>query len=42
MKNFDQMIAYLFGHKNPGDTVKLTVIRNGQKLEIDLVLGARP
>ena len=42
MKNFDQMIAYLFGQKSPGDTVKLTVIRNGQKLEIDLVLGARP
>jgi len=42
MKNFDQMIAYLFGRKNPGDTARLTVIRNGQQLEIDLVLGARP
>jgi 2-alkenal reductase len=42
IKNFDELIAYLFKHKSPGDTATLTVIRDGAEMDIDLVLGARP
>lgn len=42
VKNFDQLISYLFTSKSPGETVTLTVIRNGQEMQIDLALGTRP
>ena len=42
IKNFDELISYLFTHKSPGETVTLTLIRDGQETQIDLVLGARP
>jgi len=42
VKNFDQLISYLFTSKSPGETVTLTVIRNGQEMQIDLTLGTRP
>ena len=42
VKNFDQLISYLFTSKSPGDTVTLTVIRNAQEMQIDLTLGTRP
>jgi S1-C subfamily serine protease len=42
IQNFDEMIAYLFTHKSPGETVQLTIIRDGDEITIDLVLGARP
>jgi len=42
IKNFDELISYLFTHKSPGETVTLTVIRDGEEVQIDLVLGARP
>ncbi len=40
--NFDQMLSYLITTKSPGDTVTLTVIRNGQKMDIPVTLGERP
>jgi len=42
IKNFDEMLSYLFKHKSPGETVELTIIRNGEEMPIELVLGARP
>jgi 2-alkenal reductase len=39
---FDQLISYLFSHKSPGDTVVLNVLRDGDEIQIDLTLGARP
>jgi S1-C subfamily serine protease len=42
VKNFDQLISYLFTSKSPGETVTLTLIRSGQEMQIDLVLGTRP
>ncbi len=42
IKNFDEMLSYLFKHKSPGDTVELTIIRNGGEQTVELVLGARP
>jgi S1-C subfamily serine protease len=42
LMTFDEMIAYLFKFRGPGDTVELGVVRDGEELSIDLVLGARP
>ncbi|QYK51069.1 MAG: trypsin-like peptidase domain-containing protein [Anaerolineales bacterium] len=42
VKNFDQLIAYLFGNTSPGDVVLLDIIREGQTMQINLTLGARP
>ncbi|MCL4257966.1 MAG: trypsin-like peptidase domain-containing protein [Anaerolineales bacterium] len=42
VKSFDQMIAYLFSNTSPGDVVLLNIIREGQTMQINLTLGARP
>jgi len=39
---FDEMISYLFNHTSPGDTIQFIVLRDGQEITVDLVLGARP
>jgi 2-alkenal reductase len=39
---FDDLLAYLITNKSPGDTVVLTVIRDGQKQDITVTLGKRP
>ena len=40
--SYDDMIRYLALHKNPGDTVTLTVLRGDQQKDIPVVLGTRP
>ena len=40
--NFDQMLSYLLTSKSPGDTAVLTVLRDGQSMEITVTLGERP
>jgi 2-alkenal reductase len=40
--NFDQLLSYLIANKSPGETVVLTVLRDGQTLEITVTLGERP
>lgn len=42
VKNFDELISYLFSHASPGDVVQLDVLREGQPQQIELTLGARP
>jgi S1-C subfamily serine protease len=39
---FDDVLGYLQRTTSPGDTVTLTIWRNGETLQIDLVLAARP
>jgi S1-C subfamily serine protease len=39
---FDDLMRYLLLQKSPGDTVTLTVLRGDQKLDLPLILGARP
>jgi S1-C subfamily serine protease len=39
---FGNLIAYLFTETSAGDTVNLTILRDGEMIQIDLVLGARP
>ena len=39
---FDDLLGYLVLHKVPGETITLTIIRAGEEMEIDVVLGTRP
>lgn len=39
---FADLLKYLINYKAPGDTVTLTLIRNGQEIAVDLKLGSRP
>jgi len=42
VKTFDDLLRYLLGHKAPGDTVVLTVLRGDQTLDITVTLDKRP
>jgi S1-C subfamily serine protease len=39
---FGDLLKYLINNKKPGDTVTLTVLRDGSEKEINLKLGSRP
>ncbi|MBN2257720.1 MAG: trypsin-like peptidase domain-containing protein [Anaerolineaceae bacterium] len=38
---FSDLLSYLVNNKSPGDTITLTVLRNGEEMDIDVVLGSR-
>ena len=40
--SFDQLLSYLISNKSPGENVILTVIRDGQTLDVNVTLGERP
>jgi 2-alkenal reductase len=42
VNNFDELIGYLVANTRPGQTVTLTIIRDGQLQEVELTLGERP
>lgn len=39
---FNQLLAYLTTNKSPGDTVVLTIMREGQTMDVTVTLGERP
>jgi S1-C subfamily serine protease len=39
---FDQLLSYLITNKSPGDTVVLTILRDGQTQDVTVTLGKRP
>jgi 2-alkenal reductase len=39
---FDALLGYLTTNKSPGDTVVLTILRDGQTMDVTVTLGARP
>jgi S1-C subfamily serine protease len=39
---FDELLSYLTTNKSPGDAVVLTVLRDGQSMDITVTLGQRP
>jgi 2-alkenal reductase len=39
---FGDLLSYLLNNKSPGDTITLTVLRDGQEMQLDLILGSRP
>ena len=42
ISTFDQLLGYLTTNKSPGDIVVLTVLRDGQTMDVTVTLGARP
>jgi len=40
--NFNDLISYLVKHKGPGDTVVLTILRDGDTIELEVTLDKRP
>lgn len=42
VRTFDEMLSYLVTHKGPGDTVVLTILRGGEKVDVSVTLGKRP
>jgi 2-alkenal reductase len=42
INTFDELLSYLITNKSPGDNVVLTVLRDGQSLDITVTLGKRP
>jgi S1-C subfamily serine protease len=40
--SFDELLSYLTTTKSPGDTVVLTVLRDGEQMDFTVTLGARP
>jgi len=39
---FDQLLSYLVTNKSPGDSIVLTVLRDGQSTDVTVILGKRP
>jgi len=42
VSSFSEMLSYLINNTNPGDTVKLTILRDNKELELELTLDKRP
>lgn len=42
VNTFDDLLGYLTTNKSPGDTIVLTVLRDGESMEITVTLGKRP
>ncbi|MBN1666694.1 MAG: trypsin-like peptidase domain-containing protein [Anaerolineales bacterium] len=42
VRDFGEMISYLFNQKSPGDVIRVTVLRDGREMDFDLTLGKRP
>lgn len=41
VKNYNELLSYLFMNKAPGDTLTVTVLRNGTEKDIEVILGSR-
>lgn len=42
VRTFDDLLSYLVTNKAPGDTLVLTVVRDGERIDLTLTLTARP
>ncbi len=42
VREFNDLLHYLFTYTSPGDTITLTVLRDGKKIDLKLTLGKRP
>ncbi len=41
VKIYGDLISYIFKNKSPGEVINLSIIRNGQEMEVPLTLGSR-
>jgi S1-C subfamily serine protease len=42
IREFEQVVSYIEKNKSPGDTVLLSVYRNGNMIDLEAILGERP
>ncbi len=42
VRKFDDLLVYLFRYASPGDTVTLTVLRDGKEMKVPVTLTVRP
>lgn len=42
IKVFEDLLGYLFTRTKPGDEVTLTILRNGERMQVTVVLAPRP
>jgi 2-alkenal reductase len=42
MNTFDELLSYLSTNKSPGDTIVLTILRDGKSMDVTVTLGKRP
>jgi 2-alkenal reductase len=42
IRNFDELLSYLITNKSPGETAVLTVLRDGQSVDVTVTLDRRP
>ncbi|MBI5960378.1 MAG: trypsin-like peptidase domain-containing protein [Chloroflexi bacterium] len=42
VRDIDDLVAYLVENTSPGDTIILTIIRDGETLDLDVTLDVRP
>jgi len=42
VETFDTLLSYLLTNKSPGDNVVLTILRDGQPMDVTVTLGERP
>jgi 2-alkenal reductase len=42
IRNFDDLLSYLITNKSPGETAVLTVLRDGQSVDVTVTLDRRP
>ena len=42
IRNFDEFLTYLVMNKRPGETVVLTIVRDGKQLDVSVKLDKRP
>lgn len=42
VREFAELLSYLFNYKSPGETITFSILRGDRELEIDLILGKRP
>lgn len=41
VNNYNQLLNYMFMNKAPGDTITITVLRNGTEKDLEVTLGSR-
>ncbi len=42
LRDIDDLVAFLVENTSPGDRIVLTIVRNGETLDLDVTLGVRP
>jgi len=42
LTDFSDLVSYLVAHTDPGHTIELTIIRDGETIQLPLTLGERP